>query len=261
MSDSLEVNDSEIPVVPAPLNTSSRGTKILGQLTLVFAVLLVLYAFVVTKPDTDLRESIRILYIHVPSVSMAYTAMLINAGASIYYLAKKSEFADLLAEAAAEIGVALLSITLISGMLWGRITWGAYWVWDARLTTTALLFLMYVGYLTMRNIPAAPRTRGTRSAIVGIISAVMIYPVHMSVEWWSSLHQSRTVFAKLDSDISGSQETALYIGFVTFMLFMAWIMMHRFRVGWLAERAAETEVEHAIAQRKATATVDAEVTK
>lgn len=235
-----------------PETTSSTATRVLGIASLASIVVLVIYAFAVTGPDVRLGETVRIMYVHVPTVSIAYLFMLANAVCSVMFLVKRSSFFDVAAGASGEIGVVLLGLTLVTGMLWGRPTWGAYWVWDARLTTTALLFLMYVGYLTMRTLPGNPNVRAVRAAVVGIVSAALIYPVHMSVEWWSSLHQGRTVFGRATkAAIAGDQETALYIGFLAFLLVASWLAVHRFRVGWLADRAAGVEIDAAVAARRA----------
>jgi len=243
----------------AALTTGSTGSRILGVCALVSLAILVLLAFVVTGQDVNLGESIRIMYVHVPTVSLAYLCMILNAVGAVWYLWKRSEFADLLSHAAGELGVVLLGITLISGSLWGRITWGAYWVWDARLTTTALLFLMYVGYLAVRAATPEPRSRAVRSAVVGIAAACLIPIVHESVQWWASLHQSETLFGTLSPKIKGTQLFTLMFSFVAFGFTTAWLLMHRFRVAWLAERAAESELEVAIAERRAEATEPAEV--
>ena len=239
---------------PVAVSTSSRGTKALGLLTLVSAVLTILYSFWFSKADVELGNTVRILYVHVPTVSIAYLCMLVNAGASAFYLWKRTAFPDLLAAATGEIGVLLLGLTILAGMMWGKPTWGTFWEWgDPRLTSTLLLFLMYLGYVTVRNIPAPRSARNTRSAVIGIISALLIYPVKMSTEWWGSLHQGRTISAPGASKIQGAQEFALYSGVLTFMLFAAWLTIHRFRVGWLQDQADATELDAVIADRRAEA--------
>jgi heme exporter protein C len=170
---------------------------------------------------------------------------------SIWVLWKRSQFADVAAHACAEIGVLLLGLTLVTGSLWGRITWGAFWVWDARLTTTALLFLMYVGYLAVRAASTEPRTRATRSAIVGIASAVLIPIVHKSVEWWSSLHQDPTLFGTLNPKLGGAQLFTLMLSMATMLAICGWLFMHRFRVGWLSQQAERHGLAEAIAERQA----------
>lgn len=241
---------TETPGAAAPTGTSSRGTRVLGGITVVLAVVLVVYAMWISKPDTELGETVRIMYVHVPTVVMAYLSMISCAVASAVYLRNRSEFADTFAAATAEVGVMLLGLTLVSGMLWGRPTWGVYWTWDARLTSTALLFLMFLGYLTIRRIDAEPAARGTRSAIVALVSAAIIPIVNRSVEWWNGLHQNATV-AKLDADLGGTQLFTLFLGFLTFGFLTAWLVMHRFRLGWLEDRAADQELRRALVDRRA----------
>ena len=242
-----------VPAPPAagPTSTSSRGTRVLGAVCLVGLAVTGLYAFVVTGPDVRLGNSVRIMYVHVPTVTAAYCLMIANAGFSIYTLWKKSTFADLAAHACAEVGVVMLGLTLVVGAIWGRMTWGAFWVWDARLTTTALLFLMYVGYLAVRGLPAPPRVRATRSAIVGIAAACLIPVVHKSVEWWASLHQNETVLGKVNPNIEGNQYFTLMLSMVVFALVAVWLTIHRFRVLWLTEQLDEVGVDAAIDERRA----------
>lgn len=238
---------------PGPTSTSSRGTRVLGVAIILSMGLLMLLAFVLTKPDSDLADSVRIIYLHVPTVSMAYLFMILSAGASAWYLWRRSEFADLLAHAAGEIGLLFLGLTLIAGAMWGRATWNTYWTWDPRLTTTALLFLLWVGYLAVRAVPAEPRARGVRSAIVGIAAACLIPVVHYSVSWWKSLHQSSTLFDQIDPKIHGLQQFTVMFSFVPFLLLGWWLLIHRFRVAWLAERVDELGLDAAIEERRAEA--------
>jgi heme exporter protein C len=224
---------------------------VLGVISLAGLVLLVLYAFVVSPADAALGESVRIMYVHVPTVAAAYFLMLANAGFSVWAIWKRSEFADLAAHACAEVGVLMLGLTLVGGAIWGRMTWGAFWVWDARLTTTALLFLLYLGYLAVRGLPAETRTRAVRSGVMGIAAAALIPVVHKSVDWWQSLHQKRTAFGTLDPTIHGTQYFTLMLGMVVFLVLSVWLVMHRFRLAWLVERARETGLEGAIAARRA----------
>lgn len=239
---------------PAPPgSTSSRGTRILGVATAVSMAVLLLLALVLTKPDVELSDSVRILYLHVPTVSIAYLFMVTSAVASAFYLWKRGEFSDLLAHASAEIGLLFLGVTLIAGALWGKATWNTFWTWDPRLTTTALLFLFWVGYLAVRAVPADPRARGVRSAIVAIAAACLIPVVHFSAEWWKSLHQTETVFGPLDPKIAGLQQFTVMFSFLPFLLLGGWLLLHRFRVAWLTERLDEVGLDAAIEERRAEA--------
>jgi heme exporter protein C len=241
------------PATPAPLSTSSRGTRILGALSLVGLVAVVLFSFVFSKPDVELGESIRIMYVHVGSVTAAYCLMVASAGFSIFAMWKRSQFSDLAAHATAEVATLLLALTLIVGAIWGRMTWGVFWTWDARLTSTAILFLMYVGYLAVRSLPASPRARAVRSGVVNLLAAAMIPVVRESVNWWASLHQQKTALGTLDPSISGLQYFTLMLSMVVFGLVAVWLTMHRFRLAWLEDHVADVGLDAAIEARRSEA--------
>jgi heme exporter protein C len=242
---------SSIAASAAPKATGSRSTRVLGVLTLVGMAVTALFGLVVSPPDGQLGETIRILYMHVPTVSVAYLAFVITAVGSAMYLWKRSEFWDLLAASSAEIGVLFFALTIFNGMMWGKVTWGVYWRWEPRLVATTVLLLTYIGYLVVRSIPTSPRTRGTVSAVIGLMAVVNIPITHKAVDWWRGLHQSRTIFGTVDPDMQGTQLFTTYLGLITFLLLFAWLLMHRFRVAWLAERAEEVGLEGAIAERRA----------
>lgn len=236
---------------PGPASTSSRATRILGVTALAGTVALAVFGLLISPPDAELGETIRILYMHVPTVSAAYAAFVITAVASIAYLWKRTEFWDLLAASAAEIGVLFFALTILNGMLWGKITWGVFWRWEPRLTTTAVLLLTYLGYLAVRQVPNDPRTRGTVSAVIGIMAVVNIPITHKAVDWWRGLHQEKTIFGTVDPEMRGTQLFSAYLGLFVFLVLLAWLLIHRFRVAWLAERAADAGVDAAIAERRA----------
>ena len=233
----------------APTSTGSTATRVLGVAVLVGTVLLVAFGLVISPPDAELGETIRILYMHVPTVTAAYLAFVVTAVASGMYLWKRTEFWDLLAAASAEIGVLFFGLTILNGMLWGKITWGVYWRWEPRLTTTAVMFLTYIGYLVVRAVPASPRARATRSAVIGVLAAANLFIVHKAVEWWRGLHQDATVF-RPRPEIQGTQAFATYFGLLVFVLLFVWLLLHRFRVAYLAERAADAGLGSAIAARR-----------
>lgn len=238
-----------------PLTTGSTATRVLGVITLVGIAALVLLGVFLTPADAELGDTIRILYMHVPTVSTAYLAFVITAIASVMYLWKRTEFWDLLAASAAEIGVLFFGLTILNGMLWGKITWGVFWRWEPRLTTTAVLMLTYIGYLAVRQIPNDTRTRGTISAVIGIMAVVNIPITHKAVDWWRGLHQEKTIFGTVDPDMHGLQLFTAYFGLAVFLVLFAWLLIHRFRVAWLAERAADVGIDAAIAERRAESAV------
>lgn len=244
-------NAPDVPASPAPLGTSSTGTRVLGVAALVGTAVTVLYGLVISAPDAQLGETIRIIYMHVPTVSVAYLAFIVTAVSSAMYLWKRSEFWDLLGASAAEIGVIFFVLTIFNGALWGKTTWGVFWRWEPRLTTSAVLLLMYVGYLAVRAIPADPRTRATRCAVVGLVAVVNIPIVHKAVDWWRGLHQGRTVLGTIDPEMGGTQLVAMYASLLTGVLVLVWLLMHRFRLAFLAERVADAGLDDAIAARRA----------
>ena len=235
---------------PAPTGTGSTGTKVLGAVAVVLVALTALYGLVISPPDRQLGETIRIIYMHVPTVSVAYIAFIITAVSSAMYLWKRTEFWDLLGASSAELGVLFFALTILEGALWGKTTWGTFWEWEPRLTTSAVLLLIYIGYLAVRAIPADARTRATRSAIVGLVAVVNIPIVHKAVDWWRGLHQGRTVMSTIDPEMGGSQLFAMYLALLAGLVVFVWLLIHRFRVAFLAERAADAGLEHAIEQRR-----------
>lgn len=239
----------------AATSTSSTVTRVLGVIGLIGAAALLLFGLVLSPPDKELGETIRILYMHVPTVSTAYLAFVITAVGSVMYLWKRTEFWDLLAASSAELGVLFFGLTILNGMLWGKITWGVFWRWEPRLTSTAVLMLTYIGYLAVRQIPNDTRTRGTISAVIGIMAVVNIPITHKAVDWWRGLHQEKTIFGTVDPDMHGLQLFTAYFGLAVFLVLFAWLLIHRFRVAWLAERAADVGIDAAIAERRAESAV------
>ena len=230
--------------------TGSRGTKMLGAVLAVAIAALAALALFITPPEVTQADSVRLFYIHVPSAIVSlYIAFSITLVGSIMYLWKQSVFWDLLAEAAAEIGVIFLGITLITGMLWGRPTWGTYWIWDPRLTSTAVSFVLYSGYLAVRRLDMDPTVRSKRAAVLGIVSFANLIIVRYSVEWWDSLHQGVTI-DPIDTQMDGIMLFTFFFGVVTMVMLFAWLLIHRFRVAWLEHQIAEVGLTEAIEARR-----------
>ncbi|MBV8236993.1 MAG: cytochrome c biogenesis protein CcsA, partial [Acidimicrobiia bacterium] len=146
---------------------SGVGTRVLGTVTVASLALLAVMALVVTPPDVNQLDAVRLIYIHVPLATVMYVAFGVTALASILYLVPRTRARkwDLLAGAAAEIGVVFTGLVLVSGSIWGRTTWGVWWTWDARLTSTAVLFVLFLGYLALRRVGGEPAARAKRNSI------------------------------------------------------------------------------------------------
>ena len=238
---------------------STRSTRILGWTTAVFLALTAVLALVLSPPDVNQKDAVRLLYLHVPTAWLSmYLSFGITTLASVLYLwpRTRSRFWDLTAGASAEIGVVFLGLTLLVGSIWGHSTWGVWWTWDARLTSTAVLFVLYLGYLAVRKVPATPEVTAKRAAIVAIAAFLDVPLVHYSVEWWRTLHQPASLLDEkrlLDPQIGGLMLWTLLASVVAFTLLYGWLLVHRFRLAWLQEQAADRRMDAAIAERQAEA--------
>ena len=217
---------------------SHAGERTLGVLTLVALGVSAVLSLVIAPADAVQGDVQRLMYVHVPSAWLAYLAFFVVFIASIAYLRTRKTRWDRLAGASAELGVLFTSLTIALGMLWGKPVWGSWWTWDPRLTTTAVLLLIYVGYLAVRRISDNPGRRARWSAVVGIVAFIDVPIVHLSVVWWRSLHQGPTFFRLGGPQIEGTMLLALLVGVAAFTLTYAYLMTVRLRVGRLEERAA-----------------------
>ena len=147
-----------------------------------------------------------------------------------------------------------MGITLVSGMLWGRLTWGVFWEWDARLTTTAFLFVTYVGYLAVRGLGGSHEQRARRSAVLALLAVLEIPLVHFSVKLWRSLHQEASVL-RPDGDVKmdGLMLFTLFVGIVAFTLLYVWLVIHRQRTLTAEDALDDAGLDLAIAARRAEA--------
>ena len=154
----------------------------------------VLWIFMWTPLNREMGFVQKIMYLHVPSVFVTYAAFFMTFVYSFMYLWKRNLSSDHIAKSSAEIGLIFCGLTLITGAIWGKPTWGTYWVWDARLTTTLLLFLIFCGYFLLRAFSTERHTEAKLASIIGIIGFLDIPIIHKSVEWWRTLHQPSTLF-------------------------------------------------------------------
>ncbi len=151
-------------------------------------------ALFVAPPDYQQGEASRIMYVHVPAAWMSLFVYGCMAAASAVAFVWKHPLADVAAKASAPIGCVFTGLALATGMLWGQPMWGAWWVWDARLTSVLILFFLYLGYIVLWGAIEEP-TRAARAArILALVGALNIPIIHFSVEWWNTLHQGATVF-------------------------------------------------------------------
>jgi heme exporter protein C len=197
-----------------------------------------LFGFLTSPPDRDMGHLQKIMYVHVPAAWTAFIAFFVLFACSVLYLWKREERFDLLAASAAEVAAVLTGLTIALGSIWGRPTWGVWWTWDARLTSTAVLFLIIVGYLALRSLTDDPERRARWSAAVGILAAVNVPIVYMSVRWWRTLHQLQSS----PSTVDPAYAWGLRLNAIAFLLIMIYFVNLRYRAARL-ERYAELELE------------------
>ena len=233
------------------VSTGSRSTRLLGFMVLVGVLALILLGFFGAPEDDEQRDAVRMIFVHVPSAFLTYTALVTTAVGSVMWLWKRSRWWDIVAHSAAEIGVIFCGLTLFTGSIWSRPTWNTYWDWgDVRLVTTLILFLMMVGYLALRAAGGDENAVATRAAVVGLLAAVNLPIINRSVEWWSNrtLHQKSSL---TEGNLEDLTLFTLVVGIVVWALFFVWAMIHRFRIGWLEHQLRAIDLETALIQRRA----------
>ena len=188
----------------------------------------------VLPADALQGEVQRLLYVHVPVAWVMMLAFFVVFLMSILYLVQRELKWDLLAVSAAELGVLAAVLTLILGTLWGRPTWGIWWAWDPRVTTTALLVPIYTGYLVVRSMTEDPDGRARWAAVIGLIAFVQVPIVYLSVFWWRSLHQPPSSPQSMWS----AYGLVMLLGFVAYTLAFAYLWLRRYRLA-----ATELELE------------------
>ena len=181
-----------------------------------------------TPPDYLQGESVRILYIHVPTAWLGMAGWSGVAVASLSYLVWRHPLANLAARASALPGAVFAALCLISGAIWGRPTWGTYWQWDGRLTSMLLLFFVYLGYMALARADADRGGDGRIPAIFGIAGSVLLPIIRYSVVWWNTLHQGQSI-GITGSSIDGSILWPLPFTLGGFTLFFAAIVLMRMR--------------------------------
>jgi heme exporter protein C len=228
--------------------------RVTGVMALVGVIATVWLGLWVTPNALYFGDLVRLLYIHPPLAWVAFLAFGVSSISSLLYLWPRTRHDryDRLAGASAEVGVIFIGLTLVTGSIWGRTTWGVWWTWDPLLTTTALLFVLYCGYLALRNMPGDPNVVAKRSAIAALIAFCDVPIVYFSVTWWRSLHQAPTIdLAGRHLYVHGIMAWTLLLGFVSFTLAFAWLTAHRYRLALLRDMEATDGLEMALAERRA----------
>lgn len=208
---------------------------VLGLGALLYGVYLALLG---SPADYQQGETVRIMYVHVPSAYLAVGGYAVMAVCSLIFLVWRHTLADIVAQAAAPVGAAFTALTLITGSLWGKPMWGTWWAWDARLTSMLILLFLYFGYMAVAGQFGEQERERKVAAIVALIGAINLPIIKFSVDWWNTLHQPASIFRMGGPSIDASMLTPLFVMLAGFSLVFAWLLLIRIDTVIL-ERKAE----------------------
>jgi heme exporter protein C len=210
--------------------TSKSGlANVLGIVALAMLLVGSFVGLFVVPADSMQGDIQRLMYVHVPAAWLAFLSFFVVFLMSVLYLIQRDLRWDRVAQSSAEIGVVFTALTLALGSMWGKPTWGVWWTWDPRLTTTAIMLAIYVGYLAIRSFAEDPDKRARWAAIVGIIGFANVPIVYLSVIWWRTLHQPPSSPRSVSPEILWT----LMFNLAAFTLVYIYLMMRRIRLAKL----------------------------
>jgi len=209
---------------------------ILGSLSLIGMMVSIWMIFLYAPMDAIQGNPQRIFYFHVPMAWLGMLGFVIVAIAGIGYLVKKDERWDWAARASAELGAFFITLALITGSIWGRTIWGAWWTWDARLTTTLILWFIYIGYLMLRSYMGRTSASARAGAVLAIIGVIDVPIIYESVNWWRTLHPTAEV--GVQGALPLSVVLTLMVSLTTFTLLYSFLMIQLYQL-----QRAQTKVQ------------------
>jgi len=222
-----------------PTRFMTLSGKLVVPLGIVTAVLIgagLYFALLNSPVDYQQGETVRIMYVHVPSAWLGMFAYMVMASASLIALVFRHPLADVCAKSAAPLGAAFTFLALATGSLWGRPMWGTWWVWDARLTSMLILLFLYFGYIALWATIEEPVRAARAAAVLALVGSINVPIVHYSVVWWNTLHQPASVFRVDGPEIAGSMLIPLMLMAVGFTFFFVTMLLVRMRVEILRRR-------------------------
>lgn len=194
-----------------------------------FAMAGLYYGLILSPPDYQQGDSMRIMYVHVPAAWMSMFIYMVMAGASLIALVWRMKLADVMIASAAPIGASFTFLALVTGSLWGKPMWGTWWVWDARLTSELILLFLYLGVIALYTAIEDKRNAAKAASVLALVGVVNIPIIHYSVVWWNTLHQPATITMTEKPPIAPEMFTALLLMALAFKLFFAALVLYRAR--------------------------------
>lgn len=207
---------------------------------LLLTVLGLYIGFFVAPTDFQQGESYRIIFIHVPSAWMSMIIYLAMAFWAAMGLAFNTRLSYMMARALAPTGALMTFIALWTGALWGKPTWGTWWVWDARLTSELVLLFLYMGYIALQSAIDDPRRGDRASAVLALVGAVNVPIIYFSVQWWNTLHQGASVSMAGNSSMASTMLWGMLVMAIAFWMYALGVVLTRVRA-LILEREAHTE--------------------
>lgn len=199
----------------------------------------------VAPADYQQGDAFRILYLHVPAAIWSLTAYIIMAIAVVIHFIWQIKVADIVAKASAPIGATFTLLTLVTGAIWGKPTWGTWWIWDARLTSELILLFIYFGIIAIRSAIPEPRMAAQASGILTLVGVVNLPIIHFSVNWWNTLHQGATL-SLTKATIAPSMLHPLLAMIVAFACYYGWILCIKIRSELLYRERQTTWVKQVL---------------
>ncbi|MGH9487843.1 MAG: cytochrome c biogenesis protein [Terriglobales bacterium] len=224
-----------------------RSNWIFGA-TLALLLIALWWALVGAPTEATMGTIQRIFYYHAPAALTAFTALIINALASIAYLVRRSPKADALAVSCAEVGLAFLTITLITGPIWARPVWGVWWVWGPRLTLTLALWVMFASYLILRQLTPPGNLQPRLAAALSVFFAADVPIDYMAIRWWRTQHPAPVLLGGPNSGLAPRMLIAFLLSMVAFLALMGCLVWLRYRQEVTRTRLVELRQQQLLAE-------------
>jgi heme exporter protein C len=234
-------------IPPAERALKRSGFWMAIALVLMVGVYVRALAFTPEEATQGLAQ--KIFYIHAPSAWVAFLAFGIVGVCSAIFLFVKDPRLDLLAASSAEVGTVFTTVVLVTGPIWGKTIWGTWWTWDARLTLTLFLWFIYLAYLVLRTAVEEPGRRARYSAVLGILGALLVPFIHLSVYWFRTLHPMPVVLRPGKPELPGTMLLTLLLSFTIFTIFFLALLARRYAWARLLDARAQSEADRADASR------------
>ncbi len=201
----------------------------LGGITIVLMGVGLYWGLVVAPPDYQQGESYRIIFIHVPAAWLSMLVYAVMAIAGFITMVWRVKIAGIMVSECARIGAVFTTLALVTGMLWGKPTWGTYWKWDARLTSELILLFLYLGVIAVYSAIEDVRTASNAASVLAIIGVINLPVIHYSVVWWNSLHQPNMTLVSATPSMHPSMLVPLMIMVAAFKAYFVWLLFIRMR--------------------------------